>query len=153
MLSQYEDGDVIAEFLRTVKKWCGGRDGWLLRYIITDNSAAKQRAVKLAFRGLEVGKMEVQHLLYRRHREQTLKRKLGGKDCREASDHLCKALHLRSTHAGYLESIYAAINAAPEGKRKYIERNWLESRRLWGYYARVHSCLLLQVPTTNPVES
>lgn len=124
------------------------KGGWLLRYMITDDSAAEQRAVRLAFRGLEVGEQEVQHLLCRRHCEQTLKRKLGAKDCKVAFEHLYKALYFRFTHAGCLESIHAALKAAPEDKQKYIQRDWLETRELWGYYyyARQHSCLLLQVP-------
>ena len=153
MVSQYEDGDIVGTFLCTVKKWCGGRGAWLLRYMVTDDSAAEQRAVKLAFRGLEAGEQEVQHLLCRRHCEQTMKRELAAKNCKASFEHLYKALYFRLTQAGCLESIHAAIAAAPEERRPYIERSWLKTRKLWGYYARQHSCLLLQVPTTNPVEA
>ena len=55
MLAQYEDGDIVTAFLRQIKQWCGGRGGWLLRYMITDDSAAEQRAVRLAFEDLKVG--------------------------------------------------------------------------------------------------
>ena len=153
MLSEFEDGDIVAAFLCKIKTWCGGRGGWLLQYMITDDSAAEQRAYRLAFQGLKTGEQEVQHLLCRRHCEQTLKRELGANNCKVAFEHLYKALYFRFTQAGCLESIHIAINAAPENKRKYIESQWLETRKLWGYYTRQHSCLLLQVPTTNPVES
>ena len=61
-----------------VKKWCGGRGGWRLRYMLTDDSAAEQRAVRLAFQGLEEGITEISHLLYVFHSEQTLKRNFSG---------------------------------------------------------------------------
>ena len=52
MLSEHEDGDVIAAFLTHLRRWCGGNGGWQLRYFITNNSAAVQRAVGLAFENL-----------------------------------------------------------------------------------------------------
>ena len=39
MLSDNEDGDIVATFLILIKQWCGG--AWRLRYIITDDSAAE----------------------------------------------------------------------------------------------------------------
>ena len=51
------------------------------------------------------------------------------------------------------QSIEAAIKAAPESKRAYIRREWLETKQQWAYYARQHSCLLLQCMTTNSVEA
>ena len=41
MLPEYEDDDIVAAFLRKVKKGCGGGDGWLLRYMIADDSVAE----------------------------------------------------------------------------------------------------------------
>lgn len=90
--------------------------------MITDDSATKQRAVKLAFRGLEADEQEIQHLLCRWHYEQTLKRELNTKNCKTAFEHLYKALYFRLTQPGCLESIHAAIAAAPEDMRAYIER-------------------------------
>ena len=46
MLASNEDGDIIGEFLRQIKQWSRA---WRLRYIITDDSAAEQRGVSLAF--------------------------------------------------------------------------------------------------------
>lgn len=40
MLADAEDGDIIGEFLRLIKRWSRA---WRLRYMITDDSAAEQR--------------------------------------------------------------------------------------------------------------
>ena len=57
MLTDHEDGDINAAFLRKLKQWCGGRGGWRLRYMLTDDSSAEQKAVRLAFRGLQDGEL------------------------------------------------------------------------------------------------
>ena len=154
MLSKTEDGDIIGAFLRQIKRWCGGKGGWLLRYIITDDSAAEQRGVKLAFRGLKDGKIEVDHFLYRKHSERTLGRALSGNTCKQVRKHLYAALYYRLSEPGCDDSIKSALAAAPNQKTKdYIQKEWVATKRQWAYYARQHSSLLLQVPGTNPVES
>ena len=154
MLSKSEDGDIIAAFLKQVKRWCGGRGGWLLRYMITDDSAAEQRGVSLAFRGLIDGEQEVDHLLCRKHSERTLGRRLQTEACKEARKHLYAALYYRLSEPGCDDSINKAIRAAPNQQMKdYIQKEWVPTKRQWAYYARQHSSLLLQVPTTNPVET
>lgn len=47
-----------------------------------------------------------------------------------------------------------ALNSAADDKtRKYIQREWVATKHLWANYKRIYSCLLLQVTTTNTVES
>jgi hypothetical protein len=50
-----EFGELIAEFLLVIKGWCT----WQLRYVLSDDSGAEQRAFRLAFPGLVRGEMEV----------------------------------------------------------------------------------------------
>lgn len=121
--------------------------------MITDGSAAEQKAVRLAFQGLKEGEQQVDHFLCQKHSERTLKQQLCTDNCKKSFEHLYKALYYRFTEQGCLESIGAAITAAPESKKEYICRDWLETKHLWAYYAHQHSCLLLQVTTTNPIES
>lgn len=52
LLASNEDSAILAEALRRIKTWCQG--GWILRYMLTDDSAAEQAAVKEAFPGLPV---------------------------------------------------------------------------------------------------
>ncbi|KAL2044764.1 hypothetical protein N7G274_002539 [Stereocaulon virgatum] len=129
-----QDGDIIREFLQVLKAWAGGAGAWRLRYSITDDSAAEQRGVRDAFQGLKEGATE-------------------GPQCKQAFQYLYSALYYRHTSMGCEQSIEAAMRAAPEHKKKYIKTEWWIIRNLWAYYARQHSCLLLQCMTTNAVES
>ena len=54
-LLSHEFGELIAEFLLAIKDWCT----WPLRYILSDDSGAEQRAFRLAFPGLVRGETEV----------------------------------------------------------------------------------------------
>lgn len=84
----------------------------------------------------------------------TIKRKLGSKGNTRARAALLAALCNRRTKAGALESTYQAIKYAEDEKSAdYIRLNWLPDIEKWGNYARVHSALLLQVTSTNPIEA
>lgn len=113
MLSEYEDGDIIATFLLHLRRWCGGDGGWQPRYFLTDDLAAEQRAVGLAFED-STGDNSVENFLYRTHSERKLTRNLAGLQYKKAKSHLYAALYLRHTEAGCEESILAAIAAVPE---------------------------------------
>ena len=143
ILTEKEDSDIMAAGLRVLKKWCGDR--WLLRYMLTDDSAGEQSAVDKAFPGLIEGELQPTHLLCRVHSERTLNRRLAGRQNKAALDHLLTALKYRQTRAGCEESIALAIKAAPEKSRDYIEKEWWATRDRWANFARTHSCLLLQV--------
>ena len=54
-LLSHEFGELIAELLLAIKQWYT----WPLRYILSDDSGAEQRAFRLAFPGLVHGEMEV----------------------------------------------------------------------------------------------
>ena len=150
MLTSIEDDDIIKEFLRQIKRWARA---WRLRYIIIDDSAAEQRGVSLAFRGLIDGEMKITNFLCRTHFERTLNRKLGGTACRIAKKHLYDALYFRKTKSKCDDSLKKTLAAASSEKRQYIKREWVATKFQWANYARQHSCLLLQCMTTNAVES
>ena len=46
--------------------------------MLIDDSAVKQRAIRLSFRGLKYGEIEVGHLLCRVYCERTIRKKLAG---------------------------------------------------------------------------
>ena len=150
MLADAEDGDIIGEFLRQIKRWTRA---WRLRYMITDDSAAEQRGVDLTFRGLIDDEMEVSHFLCRTHSERTLNKKLAGDVCKIAKKHLYDALYFRKTEPGCDDSLHKALKSAFLKNRQYIQREWVLTKQKWANYARQHSCLLLQCMTTNAVES
>lgn len=111
MLSNHEDGDMIAQFLRKIKTWyCYS---WNLSYVITNDSVAEQIAVKLAFSGLITGEIEVSHFLCCTHLEWTINRTFVGEVCKEARRHLYSGLYYQKTSMGCKDSINLAIQAAP----------------------------------------
>ena len=61
--------------------------------MLTDNSAGEQCAVRKAFRGLEAGKQEVDHLLCKVHSLRTIQKALAGEANSKAREHLLAALY------------------------------------------------------------
>jgi hypothetical protein len=58
-LLSHEFGGLIAELLLVIKKWAS--PNWPLRYVLSDDSGAEQRAFRLAFPGLISGETEVRY--------------------------------------------------------------------------------------------
>lgn len=57
------------------------------------------------------------------------------------------------TRIGCEQSAEEVIAAAPTAdSQQYIRKDWQATMPDWANYARCHSSILLQVPTTNPVE-
>src|SRR5437667_10189144 len=75
-LTEKFDSDIMALALTTFKRWYNKQ--WRLRYMLIDDSAVKQRAIRLSFRGLKYGEIEVGHLLCRVYCERTIRKKLAG---------------------------------------------------------------------------
>jgi MULE transposase domain len=155
-----ENSDIIAGALKEVGGWIQDlQKEWAVRYFMTDDSAAEQKAVKLAF-----GEGEVTHLLCRWHCKETLNRQLKGQELKEANKHLMAALFDRRSVAGCDESIQAALDSVPDdlvlkrnGKdwypKKYIEREWKNTKEKWANAYRVHEYILMQIGTTGANES
>ena len=153
LLSSSEDGDIVARFLQQMDIWCMGL--WRPHFFMTDDSASEQKAVRIAFNEpVPTGMRPVENYLCRKHCEATIKRHLSAHDCKASYTHLFSALYYRTTKEGGDGEILKALEKAPDDKKKeYIRQQWWRTRRLWAHYARQHSPILLQVPTTNPVES
>src|SRR4051812_30156404 len=63
------------------------------------------------------------------------------------------AMHKR-TKIGCEKLVQDAINnCAIPAIRNYIKRNYMKNTQQWALWARQHSPLLLQVTSTNPLES
>ena len=121
--------------------------------MLTDDSAGEQRAVAAGFPGLSAGEQEVTHLLCTKHSDATIVKKFPGPALLPVARALRSALHQRRTRMGCEQSLAEALSAAPSKElRAYIQKEWVETAASWANYARTHSPLLLQVPTTNPLE-
>ena len=150
LITDNEDDDIVAVFLKQVKIWC--QRNWKLRYFLTDDFAVEQRAVSLTFQDLIVEEMKVDHFLCRKHFERTLDRKMTDNVCKVTKSHLYKTLYFRHSFIDCEKKIETAIRTASEIKRSYIKREWWNTRHQWVYYARQHSCFLLQNMTTNAMK-
>jgi len=157
-LTRRQDSDVIVAALSKLREWTGGKEGWRCRWFLTDDSATEQRAVREAWPGLMEGCQETGHLLCAWHFEQTLRRRF--KASHPALRHLLTVLKTRRTRPGAEASMMDAFRACGNRDKKkeaadiaYIRNRLVPILPLWAHYARCHSPLLLQVPTTNPVES
>ena len=130
-----------------------GTSKWRPQYVLTDDSAIEQAAVRKAFPGLEAGEQEVSHLLYTVHSHRTLQRRLGSEALKPVFNTLRHAMYVY-TGVKCQELCEEAIRLAPDNKTKgYIRSYWLETSSKWALYARQHSPMLLQNTTTNACES
>ena len=125
---------------------------WQPRYVLTDDSAIEQRAVRLAFPGLSIGEQEVTHLLCSVHSNRTLLRRLGSTAHQPIYQLLKHAMYC-FTGIKNQELCEQAIRDADQDTAKYIQTQWLQTASKWAMYARQHSPLLLQTTTTNACEA
>ena len=72
LLFAHENSDILKRALQQLKTWCIKE--WNLCYMLTDDSAAEQAAVKKAFLKLKAEKQKVNHLLCRVHSNHILQR-------------------------------------------------------------------------------
>lgn len=122
--------------------------------MLTDDSAGEQRAVAATFPGSSIGEREVTHLFCTEHSDATIRKKFPGKSLAPVANALCSALYNQQTRQGCEQSLKTAIDAAPFARlREYIRKEWVETAPAWAHYARCHSHVILQVTTTNALES
>ena len=155
MLVPVENGVIVAAGLKKIREWC---PRWQLRWMLTDDSAVEQLAVRTAFPGTAFGDArDVTHLLCRVHVRRTLDRRWSpaskNHDTQQIRRHLKAALYARRTAEGCEESLCAARRHVKEEDRAYFDRNWWDTRAQWAHFARNLHSILLQVFSTNAVET
>ena len=141
-----EDGDTVAEALMIIRNKCH----WSPRYVLVDHSSIEAKSIKKTFPGIMAGEQECQILLCVVHVMRTWMQRIYEKATR---DLMIAAMHKR-TKIGCKSLVQNAINqcSVPTIKN-YIKRNCVKNMQQWGLWARQHSPLLLQVTSTNPLES
>ncbi len=142
-----EDGDSVGMALKIVRQF---ERRWIPRYILADQSSVEANSIQLAFPGLSAGEQECDVILCTVHVMRTWMKKIYHLKTRER---MILAMHKR-TKAGCEQIIQQAINSCPvQAVQQYILRNYRSNTHRWALWARQHSPLLLQVTTTNPLES
>lgn len=142
-----EDSQVVKEALKIMRRFA---PNWNPRYILADQSSVEANSISAAFPGLRAGQQECDVLLCTVHVMRTwMKNVYHG----PTFNKLVLAMHKR-TKIGCEEIVQEAIRTCPvEANVRYIRRNYLKNLGKWGLWARQHSPLLLQVTSTNPLES
>ncbi|CAB4432297.1 unnamed protein product [Rhizophagus irregularis] len=142
-----EDCDTVSEALKIVRSsFCR----WIPRYILSDQSSIEAKAIKKAFPGISAGEQECEVILCVVHVIRMWMTKIYEKQTRDVMN---AAMHKR-TKIGCEKLVQDAINDCPVLTiQNYIKRNFMKNTQQWGLWARQHLPLLLQVTSTNPLES
>ena len=142
-----EDSSTVAKALKIIRKFgCH----WKPRYFLADQSHVEANSIKMAFPGLQNGEQECDVIFCTVHVMRTWMSKIYDSKTRQKMIH---AMH-KITKIGCESLIQQAINECPIPTiKQYIQRYYMRNTHQWALWARQHSPLLLQVTTTNPLES
>jgi MULE transposase domain len=142
-----EDADTVAQALTIIRNMCCR---WSPRYVLSDHSNIEAKSIKKTFPGISAGEQECEVLLCVVHVMRTWIQKIHEKKTR---DTMVAAMHKR-TKIGCEGLVQDAINRCSVPTiQNYIKRNYAKNTEKWGLWACQHSPLLLQVTSTNSLES
>ena len=143
-----EDSDTVAEALKIIRRKYSCH--WSPRYILSDQSSIEIKSIKEAFPGINAGEQECEVILCTVHIMRTWMTKIYEKKTRDV---MVAAMYKR-TKIGCEQLVQDAVeNCTVPAIQNYIKRNYMKNTQQWALWARQHSPLLLQVTTTNPLES
>ncbi|PKY23585.1 hypothetical protein RhiirB3_437841 [Rhizophagus irregularis] len=142
-----ESCETVSQALKIIRdNYCH----WSPRYILSDQSSIEAKSIKKAFPGINGGEQECEVILCVVHIMRLWMSKIYDKKTRDV---MVAAMHKR-TKIGCEKLIQEAIdNCAVSSIQNYIKRNYMKNTERWALWARQHSPLLLQVTSTNPLES
>jgi len=142
-----EDSPIVIEALKRVRLFA---PRWAARYMLPDQSAIEANAIKKVFPGLSAGESECDVILCTVHVMRTWMSKIYVPKVRSK---MILAMHKR-TQSGCQDLVNDAIASCPVPVvADYIKKNYAKNTGKWALWSRQHSPLLLQVTTTNPIES
>jgi hypothetical protein len=141
-----EDSDTVAEALKKIRSYCR----WFSRYILSDQSSVEFKSIKIVFSGVNASEQECEVLLCVVHVMRTWMSKIHEKKTRDV---MITVMHKR-TKIGCKKLIQNAINNCTVPTiQNYIRRNYMKNTQQWALWVHQHSPLLLQVTSTNLLES
>ncbi|KAG0129827.1 hypothetical protein HOY82DRAFT_505303, partial [Tuber indicum] len=151
-LVERENSAILTTALQKLKIWSENK--WRMVYALTDDSAVEQRAVKNAFPlYTEPNGHLYGHLLCTVHSERTLQRRFNTKPNSQLLQCMRKAMFCYQ-ETQCIALCNEAIGLSKSDKdRKYLQKEWLNTRAQWAMFARQHSQILRQVTTANPSEA
>ncbi|CAB4490569.1 unnamed protein product [Rhizophagus irregularis] len=142
-----ENSDTVAEGLKIIRRFARR---WNPRYFLSDQSNIESNSIKMAFPGLKNGEQECEVFFCTVHIVRVWMNKIYDKKIRQKMIH---AMHKR-TRIGCENIVQEALNEYSNSTiKKYIMRNYVKNTHQWALWTRQHSPLLLQVTSTNSLES
>ncbi|CAB5217379.1 unnamed protein product [Rhizophagus irregularis] len=142
-----ENSDTVAEGLKIIRRFARR---WNPRYFLSDQSNIESNSIKMAFPGLKNGEQECEVFFCTVHIVRVWMNKIYDKKIRQKMIH---AMHKR-TRIGCENIVQEALNECSNSTiKKYIMRNYVKNTHQWVLWAHQHSPLLLQVTSTNSLES
>ncbi|RHZ58975.1 hypothetical protein Glove_366g25 [Diversispora epigaea] len=142
-----EDSDTISEALKIVRRFVRN---WKPRYFLQDQSNIEEKSIKLVFPGLINGEQECEVIFCTVHLQRTWMHKIYEVNTRKK---MTQAMY-KWTRIGCKALIREAIDQCPvQSIKQYIKRYYFKNNHQWALWARQHSPLLLQVTSTNALES
>ena len=142
-----KNSHTVAEGLKIIKRFAYH---WNPRYFLSDQSNIESNGIKMAFLGLENGEQECDIIFCTVHIMRTWISRIYHKKTRQK---MIQAMYKR-TRIGCENLVQQAINECPIPTiKQYISRNYTRNIHQWALCARQHSPLLLQVTSTNALES
>jgi hypothetical protein len=123
---------------------------WCPRYMLMDQSSSESNGVMKAFPGLKKGEQQCSVIWCTVHVMRTWLRRISHTESRNK---MLLSMH-KKTQLGCEQAIQQAIAVCDvENIKKYITRYWTKNTEKWAMHARAHCPLLLQVTSTNALES
>lgn len=143
----HEDMPAVAKALKTVREFA---PHWEPRYVLTDDSAVEVGSVHSAFPGISRGEQNCDPIRCTVHTMRSWIRKLYDSSVRNK---MILAMNKR-TQLGCDMMVQEALNACGGNSVLFnIIKRYSRNTKEWALWARQHSPLLVQVTTTNPLES
>lgn len=149
-LTSNQQSALIQECMAAIKRLA---PDWPLRWVINDDSAAEQRALRDFSKC--AGLAGVRSFLCQKHWKSAVFRNLIGKDLAQARRRFESCLYTAIDEADCQRLAKLAVNAVPPHRKKaraYLEKKLSGDTSRWASWARFRVPLLLQVPTTSPLE-
>jgi len=142
-----EDSATVSTGLKLIRRMASR---WQPRYMLCDQSSIEANGISVAFPGIRAGEQDCDVILCTVHTMRTWMKKIYHPPTRAK---MILAMHKR-TQIGCDMLIQEAIDTCSvEAVTQYIRRYCRNNTRKWALYARQHSPLLLQVTSTNALES
>ncbi|CAG8437974.1 1023_t:CDS:2 [Scutellospora calospora] len=143
---QRHDSATIAKALKLIREKCR----WVPHYILIDQSSTEANSIMQAFPGINASEQECKILFYSVHLMRTWVSKIYEDKTRSI---MIAAIH-KKTKIGCEQLVQEAISTCLiPAVSKYIQRNYMKNTHQWAFWARNYSPLLLQVTSTNALES